>query len=45
MAILGDTKATSLVVSGTSTLASINADSTGLGTDGQILKSTGTGIA
>ena len=45
MAILGDTKATSLVVSGTSTLASINANSTGLGTNGQILTSTGTGIA
>ena len=44
MAILGDTKATSLVVSGTSTLASINANSTGLGTNGQILTSTGTGL-
>ena len=45
MAVLGDTRATSLIVSGTSTLASINANSTGLGTNGQILKSTGTGIA
>ena len=42
--ITGDLRVTGTIY-GNANLASLNASGTGLGTDGQILKTTGTGLA